>query len=106
MAKFRGIVGYADEHEVSPGVWDGVRERTYSGDVVEDRQRITVGQQINGEISLKHQISIVSDAYANDHVFAIRYVKWRGGCWAVTDAVVQRPRIILTLGGMYNGEQA
>ena len=106
MAKFYGPVGYADKKQVSKGVWKGVTERLHYGDIIKNTRRLENGEQINGEIVLNNQLSIVADPYANEHFFAIKYVKWQGTYWTVTNAEVQRPRLLLTLGGVYNGETA
>ena len=45
----------------------------------------------------------MADPYAYDHFFAIKYVKWMGAYWKVTNVEVQRPRLKLTVGGVYNG---
>lgn len=104
MAKFRGVVGYGETVEVQAGVWeDVITERTYSGDVIRNTRRLENGQKVNNDLSVGNSISIVADAYANDHFFAIRYVEWAGTLWTVSDVEVQRPRLTLRLGGVYNG---
>ena len=40
------------------------------------------------------------------HFFAIRYVKWAGTRWKVDDVEVKRPRLKLTLGGVWNGDES
>lgn len=62
------------------------------------------GQSINDNITLNNSISIIADAYAYENFFAIQYVKVMGTAWKVTSVEVQRPRLILTLGGVWNGE--
>lgn len=91
----------------SPGVWvDQIVERQYSGDIVRNTRQLTQGENVNPDISVGNSISIVADAYANDHFFAIRYVEWAGALWTVTDVEVQRPRLLLRLGEVYNGPTA
>lgn len=105
MAKFYGNVGYASETvEVSPGVWDDVPVVfPYYGDVIRNSRRFEDGQKYNGDISVGNSISIVSDAYAREHFFAIRYVMWQGVPWIVEDVTVEHPRLVLRLGGKYDG---
>lgn len=105
MAKFRGIVGYAGENvETSPGVYvDNIVEKTYSGDVIKNSRKLQEGEYLNKDLSVGNSISIVADAYANEHFFAIRYVAWAGSLWEVIDVTVERPRLLLRLGGVYNG---
>lgn len=105
MAKFFGTVGYADETvEVKPGVWKDIPvERSYYGDVIRNSRKLDSDQKYNADISVGNSISIVADAYANEHFFAIRYVSWQGALWIVSDVTVEPPRLVLRLGGKYNG---
>ena len=105
MAKFYGKVGYAvDPVEIKPGIYDeGVIERTYMGDLIRNTRQLQDTGKINKDISVSNSVSIVADAYANDHFFAIRYVEWAGALWTVDDVEVQSPRLLLRLGGVYSG---
>jgi hypothetical protein len=107
MARFFGRVGYGESQETTPGVWiDQIIEREYSGDVVRNARHISEGEHLNSDLTVRNSISIVADAYANDHFFAIKYVEWAGTLWTVSDVEVQRPRLILRLGEVYNGPTA
>lgn len=104
MARFLGVIGYGESVETSPGVHeDVITEHTYSGDVIRNARVLQEREQVLDDISLQNSISIVADEYANAHIFAIRYVEWAGSLWKVTNVEVQRPRLILRLGGKYNG---
>lgn len=103
MAKFFGIVGYAEMMETSPGVWtEDIVERQYRGDITKNSKRNEGGEYLNDDLRLSNMISILCDAYAYEHFFNIRYVKWMGTRWKVTDVEVKRPRLILSIGGVYN----
>lgn len=105
MAKFFGYVGFSDgTTQVKPGVFEEtLHERQYYGDIVRNSVRIQEEQKVLDDISVENSISIVADAYAIDHFFAIRYVEWAGVFWDVTTVEVQSPRLLLRLGGVYNG---
>lgn len=106
MSKFYGVVGYGETVENPPGsgVWvDSVTERTYYGDVTRTARSLREGEYLNNDLTVGNSISIVADAYAHDHIFAIRYVEWSGALWTVTEVEVQSPRLTLRLGGVYNG---
>jgi hypothetical protein len=106
MAKFYGEIGYGPESvETKPGVWeDVITVRKYYGDVLRNtRQMRESGEPINNDLTVNNSISVVADAYANEHFFAIRFIKWAGTYWNVTEVDVQRPRLILKLGGVYHG---
>lgn len=106
MARFHGVVGYGNAVEDPPesGVWaDVITERSYFGDVVRNTRQLRDGENLNNDLSVGNSISIVADAYASEHFFAIRYVVWQGVAWIVTEVEVQAPRLLLKLGGVYNG---
>ena len=104
MARFYDRVGYGEPVETSPGVWvDKIVERFYYGDVIRNARNLREGENLNPNLSVQNSISIVADAYANDHFFAIRYVAWAGVLWTVSSVEVQSPRLLLRLGEVYNG---
>ena len=107
MAKFYGIIGYGVPVETSPGVWqDSIVERAYSGDVIRNSRDLQDDEHVNSDLTVGNRISIVADAYANDHFFAIRYIQWAGTLWVVSEVEVQSPRLVLRLGGVYHGPTA
>ena len=107
MAKFYGTIGYGESVETSPGVWeDRIIERPAYGDVTRNSRRLDNGESLNDDLSVGNSISIVADAYASQHFFAMRYIRWAGTLWVVREVQVDRPRLILKLGGVYHGPQA
>lgn len=106
MARFRGEVGYGETVESPPnsGIWvHQITEVTYTGDVVRNTRRLEEGEHLNDDISVQNSISIVADEKAINHFFKIKYVRWAGSLWTVTSVEVRRPRLILSLGSVYNG---
>jgi hypothetical protein len=104
MARFFGRVGYGEPVETAPGVWeDTMVEYSYYGDVIRNARNLREGENLNPDLSVQNSISIVADAYANEHFFAIRYVEWAGTLWTVSSVEVQSPRLLLRLGEVYNG---
>lgn len=118
MARFFGEVGYGDTVEtlttvvddedvatqVPSGVWvDTITEISYYGDVVKDTRNLQSGENLNSNIIVNNSISIIADEYAIKHFFKIKYVRWAGTLWTVTNVEVKSPRLILSLGSVYNG---
>lgn len=102
--RFFGVVGYGQSTQTAPGVWaDVITEVSYFGDVVRNSRQLRDGQKVNDDLTVGNSISIVADAYASEHFFAMRYVEWQGVLWLVSNVEVQGPRLLLTLGGVYNG---
>lgn len=107
MAKFYGKIGFVTTHvEKAPGVWgDTIVEKQYVGDFVQPpiRQSQPPNEGVNDDLVFQNSISIVADTYVNENIFAIRYVKWQGALWRVTNVQAQSPRLQLRFGGVYNG---
>lgn len=106
MAKFYGEVGYAEsiESPANSGIWtDVITEYSYFGDVVQNGRRLDSGEKLNSDVSVTNSISIVADQFAIEHFFKIRYIRWAGVLWSVTNVEVQSPRLVLRLGSVYNG---
>ena len=104
MAKFYGAIGYAKTAETMPGVWtEQITERDYYGDVIRNSRRLQSSDKVNDDISISNQISIVADPYAINNFHSMRYAEFMGAKWKISDVEVQYPRLLLTLGGLYNG---
>ena len=106
MAKFYGEVGFgvSTEDPEDSGVFvDVITVKKFYGDVIKNNRKLHDGEGLNDDISVNDSISIVADAYASEHFLAIRYIRWLGALWTVNNVEVQRPRLILSLGSVYNG---
>lgn len=106
MAKFFGSIGFAEQQtETSPGVWEeSIIEREYYGDLIRNIRRLQSGDKVNDDVNVTNEISIVSDPFANENFHSMRYVEFMGAKWKITSVEVQYPRLILTIGGVYNGK--
>ena len=106
MSKFYGPIGFvvSAETEKGSGIWDDVvTEKNYRGEITKNVKRWDGGEYLNDDLNISNVLSIVADPYATSNLFAIKYVKWLGSYWCVKTAEVQSPRLVLTLGGVYNG---
>ena len=100
-------MGYGIPTKTAPGVWsDSITERVYTGDFLDIMATNSESDKVNNDIRLQQQISVVADAFALENFTRIRYVSWMGVNWAVASVKVQRPRLILRLGGVYHGPSA
>lgn len=107
MAKYFGKIGYAEQVETAPGVWEEqITERQYYGDVVRNIRKLESSGDINDNINVSMEISIVADPHAIQNFHAMRYVEFMGSLWKITSVEVNYPRLILSIGGVYNGQQA
>ena len=105
MAKFYGPIGYSVSTEVRPGVWkDTIEERNYYGDLIRDTSRWTASQDsTNDDLTIINQISIVADPFAENNFHSMKYVRFMGANWKITSVAPRFPRLILSVGGVYNG---
>lgn len=104
MAKYFGRIGFAETVETEQSVYtEQITEREYYGDLTRITRQLQNTETLNDNINISNQLSIVSDPYAMSHFFNIRYATYAGAKWKVTNVEVEYPRLILSLGGVYNG---
>lgn len=107
MAKYYGVIGYAETVETAPGVYEEqITERNYYGELVRNTRRLQTSDQINDNINIANEISIIADPFATQNFHAMRYIEFMGAKWKITNVEVRYPRLILTIGGLYNGDES
>jgi hypothetical protein len=108
MTRFSGVVGFAQQQETKPGVWtDVLVERPYKGTVERHAVQTRTGDELNPDLTVNNSISIIADEYARTYFPVIRFVVMGGVAWSVENVdVLQRPRLLLRLGGVWNGGRA
>lgn len=108
MAKWFGKVGYAVTVETEPGIWESqIIEREYFGEKLRNTVRKVQGSGgVNDNIRISNTISIIADLFAIANFSNIKYISYMGVLWKVDDVEIQHPRLILTMGEVWNGEQA
>lgn len=107
MGKWYGKIGFGISTEVEKGVWvEEVVERPYYGDAFRDYRKRQNSGGINDNINIANTISIVADPFAVNNCSTMLYAEFMGSRWKVTDIQVQFPRLLLSIGGVYNGHTA
>lgn len=108
MAKWYGNIGFAAKSvEVEPGYYEEqVEVRPYYGDLIRNSRLLQNSNSgTNDNINIANQISIIADPYARNHCYSMRYAEFSGAKWKITNVdASQYPRLILTLGGLSNGD--
>lgn len=105
MAKFFGKIGYGVSEETKPGVWRNIiTEREYCGDLTRNTRRLESASQVNDNINISNEISIIADPFAYENFHSMLYVEYNGAKWRISSVEVQYPRLILSIGGLYNEE--
>lgn len=106
MAKFCGVIGYGKTTETRPGVWeDTIVEKKYYGDILRKTFKSQQSGQVLDDINISNEISIIADAFAYENFQSMRYITFMKCKWKITNAEIQYPRLILTVGGLYNENQ-
>lgn len=104
MAKWYGAIGFAESSETAPGVYkESIIVRNYFGDLIRNTRRLQSTEYLNDDIVINNEISIVADPYANNHFHSMRYAEFMGAKYKISSVEVQPPRLVLTLGGLWNG---
>ena len=103
MSKFYGAIGYAIQEESVPGVWvENIIERYYRGDILKLQERWQASEHVNDNLTIDNKLSIISDPFAYENLTYIRYVIWMGVKWKIKSIEINRPRLTLYIGGVYN----
>ena len=104
MAKFYGIIGFSEQKETKPGVWTNViTERYYYGDVIRNTRKLQGSEYLNDNLNISNEFSIVADPFANENFHNMRFIEFMGSKWKITSVDVRFPRLLLTVGVVYNG---
>lgn len=104
MAKFFGNIGYTIATQTKPGVWaKTVTPKPYRGDLVNQKFQRQSSDDLNDNLNIANDISIIADKFAYDNFKSMTYVEFMGAKWKIKSAEVKYPRIILSIGGLYNG---
>lgn len=105
MNKWYGTIGFAETRELedNPGIYvEDIQEHEYFGDVIRNHRRLQDVGNINSDVTISNEISIVADPYANQNFHAMRYITFMGTKWIITAVDVEYPRLRLSIGGVYN----
>jgi hypothetical protein len=105
MAKFAGKIGFGISSQSAPGVFtEIITEKEYKGDVLRSNKNFDESNNgVNDNLKLSNRVSIVADDFAHQNASVMRYAILGGVRWKVTSIEVAAPRLILTLGEVYNG---
>lgn len=104
MAKFYGKIGYSMTVETEPGCWEEqIIEKNYFGDLTKNTSRYQNSSSVNDDIVIYNNIAILADPFACENFQHMKYVVFMGAKWKITNVEVERPRIFLSIGGVYNG---
>ena len=104
MAKYCGKIGILSQKEVTPGVWKSqITEKMVYGDIVRDNQNNINREQVNDSIKINNQISIIGDPSIYADFSSLIYITYAGAKWKITTIEVKYPRLLLSMGEVYNG---
>lgn len=107
MAKIYTTIGYAPSFiNTAPGVWEEhVVEKKYYAELIRNSRHLESSGQVNDNVNINNRISIVADPYARENFHTMRWIDFMGAKWKITDVDVEYPRLILTIGGLYNDNE-
>lgn len=104
MAKTYGKIGFGKTIIKPGGVSEFViTERDYKIDIIRPSVRNTPGEDVIPGLSTGNSFSIIEDGYLSENLFAMKYVTWMGVRWSVRKIDQAHPRLIITVGEVFNG---
>lgn len=107
MPKFSGHIGFTETIEIEPGIWEErITERFYYGELTRNTRRLQISStSVNDNVNVSNEISIVADPYATQNYLNMRYIVFMGAKWKIETVDVKYPRLVLSIGGLYNERQ-
>lgn len=105
MAKFSGKIGYIITSDDNHGVWkESTEEKHHYGDILKDSFNIRNNENTssNDDISISNRISILATPFSMENFQYMKYAIIMGTKWKILSVEIKYPRLILTLGGIYN----
>ena len=105
MNKWFGKIGYIKHIQTAPSVWtDEETVHEYYGDVIRNTSRWSTNQDsTNDDLTINNQISIVADPFANQNFHSMKWIEFMDAKWKITSVEPKYPRLILSVGGVWNG---
>lgn len=104
MTKYYGRIGFSITNETAPGVYEEIIDlRKYKGDVLKNYRRWDSSENLNDNLNVDNTLSIIADSFMYENIGVIRCVEWMSTFWEISSIDIQRPRIVLSIGGVYNG---
>lgn len=103
--KFSGKAGFRiDDVEIEPGVYKPqVVVKAIKGSVVSNSyQHQNSDKSTIDNVRITNQLSIVANQFLNKHITNLMYVEFQGVKWKVESFDIQPPRVVVSLGGVYN----
>lgn len=104
--KWYGKIVFAITEEDPPlsGIWkDNIVERNYYGDINRLSRTWATASQVNDNLELNIEFSIIADPFAQNNFQSIKCIQWNNVLWKVTRIEPEYPRLRMTIGGQYNG---
>ena len=104
--KFYGNIGFAVTEDDGDGVWkETITDKKYAGDILRFARNKESGEHINDGLRINTQISLLLDPWFQDHISQLRYAEYMNTKWIIDSVDIQYPRVNLTLGGIYHGDE-
>lgn len=105
MGKYHGFIGFGTNEEKATDIWDdSIIERHYYGDIERNATRYSQSDTLSGDLQITNQFSIIGDTFAFRNYTRIRYITWQGERWMVSSVEEKYPRLIINIGGIFNGQ--
>jgi hypothetical protein len=106
MAKTSLTLGFAVQSETAPDVFTAnIYEKTnYPADVLQDQKQWKPGESTNDTLDIMNKFSVLLDDYLMVNLAQLRYVVYGGVKWQVRTLNPKRPRLDISVGGVYNEE--
>ena len=107
--RWHGRIGFVItvQDEIKPSKWvEKAIEKQYYGDILKNNFRWESGLSVNDDINISNRISVIADNYMTSNLQYMKYIEISGAFWKINSIDIQAPRLILEIGGIWNGKRA
>lgn len=107
--RWHGRIGFVItvQDEIKPSKWVGKAiEKQYYGEILKNNFRWESGSSVNDDINISNRISVIADNYITSNLQCMKYIEISGAFWKINSIDIQAPRLILEIGGIWNGKRA
>lgn len=108
MARAAVLIGFEFpgdlNHETGEYESGGIEEHKFGADLTRLNNNVQTGNKLESDLKLDMAFQVIASKWLYSNFQWIRYIKFNGAYWTITNVQVQRPRLILQAGGIYNGK--
>ena len=105
--KWYGEIAFSGQVETEPDSFEErLIKKKFMGDMLRSHNINDSNTNINIDVSLSNQLSVLLDPFLQNNFHKIVYVEFMGTKWTVSSVDIQDRRLLITFGKLYVEEES